>query len=130
MKDKGYKISCSHKSESSYCKKDQVLENDVQMFHDKFWSIGNAVKERMYLQKNMIVKSVSRKNKTGSSGNIRTREWSTNYTIPTNGGTVKICKETFMSSLSVGRARVEKTSRDSLLHNQMRWWKKPEVQWR
>lgn len=109
-KDKGYTVVCSHTSDKSYCKVDQLTEDEIQQFHDKYWSVDNSVGQTKFLQRHIVVQSVSRR-KSGSNGS-RKRMWSTKYSVQGKEKPIQVCKESFMSILSIKRAKVEKASKD------------------
>lgn len=45
IKDKGVQVVCTHQSDNSFCKIDQVSEDEMKAFHDKYWSLKDATKE-------------------------------------------------------------------------------------
>lgn len=113
LKDNGFKIVCKHKSIESFCKADTLSEDALREFHDKYWSLGESVKERMFIQRNITVSLVARRRRhDGQAEPLRKRDWSTRFKVPTESGFVDVCKETFMSILSAKRRTIEKAAHD------------------
>lgn len=113
LKDNGFQVICNHRSENSFCKADKLTDEEVKNFHDKYWSLMDAVKERMFIQRYIQVSTISR-HRVQENAQQRRRSWSTSYNVPTESGIVSVCKETFMSILSVNRRKVEKAAHDIL----------------
>lgn len=113
LKDSGFKIVCNHQSNESFCKADSLSEDAIREFHDKYWSLGDSVKERMFIQRNITISNVSRRRSTDALAEpMRKRDWSTRYKVPTELGFVDVCKESFMGILSAKRRTVEKAAHD------------------
>lgn len=113
LKDKGFQIICNHDSKKSFCKADKLTDEQVKNFHDKYWSLLDAVKEKMFIQRHIEVSTVSR-HRVKESARKRQRLLSTSYKVPTEHGFLNVCKKTFMSILSVNRRKLEKAAQDIL----------------
>lgn len=113
IKDKGVQVVYTHQSDNSFCKIDQVSEDKMKAFHDKYWSLKDATKERMFIQRYITVSSISRwTNKLGEEVAQRQRSCSITFKVPTKSGHVTVCKETFMGILRENRRKVEKAAKD------------------
>lgn len=76
-------------------------------FHKQFWQLKNAVEERAFIQKCLTLHTISRiKVKTAD----RKREqcnYTIEYFIQTSENRIRVCKESFLPILSVGRSKVK-----------------------
>lgn len=52
-----------------------------------------------------------RRNKSKDNKSATNREWSTSYHVPSEKSSVIVCKDTFLSILSVGRTSVENAAK-------------------
>lgn len=80
-----------------------IPEEDIELLHRKYWSLNESVKERQYIQRNIEVSNIKRLSESPK----RKCCISIKYFLQTKEGPVRVCKQSFLSILSVGTSKVE-----------------------
>lgn len=81
-------------------------------FHDAFWHNKNAISQKSFIMGYIDVKKPQRQRPGQGQTQRSNKKISTFFRVPTEKGTVKVCRRTFLSILNVGRRKVEKAASD------------------
>lgn len=95
-------LSCEHSSHFCSAKK----------LHDAFWHHKNAISQKSFLMGYIDVKKPQRQRPGQGQTQRSNKKISSTFRVPTEKGTVKVCRRTFLSILNVGRRKVEKAASD------------------
>lgn len=80
-------------------------------FHKRFWKLKTAVQERDFLQKCMTINTIKRRRVAAEERTRGNRDYVIDYFIQTNETRTRVCKESFLSVLSIGRTKAENAAK-------------------
>lgn len=105
-------LSCEHRSH--FCSANRLCKNDLIKFHDAYWCNNNAISQKSFLM-NFIDVKLPERQRPGQGNSQRSNKKKTIfYRVQTKKGPVKVCRDTFLSILKVGRRKVENAARDKI----------------
>lgn len=105
-------ISCEHNN--TFCAAKRLVSDDLVKFHDGYWRKKNAVDQKSWLM-NYIDVLVPERERPGQGKSRRSKKKKTIfYRVQTKKGPVKVCRDTFLSIVNVGRRKVENAANDKI----------------
>lgn len=108
IRNKGCVLFCQHK-DKLFCKVRSIDIQVVYDFHKNFWTLNDAIQELVFLQKYIAVSPIKRSKQENRSRSEK--KYNILCCIPCNNELIPICRESFLSILSIGRTRLENAAR-------------------
>jgi hypothetical protein len=99
------KLRCSH-DESTFCKVSYLTEAEVAEFASQFSKCGSAEERRCFVMRNIQVGQPTRRRPSQGAHSGAQHAKQSCYYIPSSTEPKRVCKETFMGVLGIGRKLV------------------------
>jgi hypothetical protein len=105
-------LSCDHKTNS--CSAGKLCDGDIIKFNEAFWKNKDAISQKKFLFNYVDVKTPE-SHRPGQRNSFRSEKTKTiHYRVQTKKGPIRVCRNSFLSILNVGRRKVENAAREKL----------------
>lgn len=114
-RNQGCIISCNHQVSDKWCKARSINADVLYYFHKKFWKLESAVKQRLFIQSYISISPIQRRYRENET-RIRVKKYNILCNVPliaddSNQSLVPVCRDAFLSILSIGRFKLEHAAR-------------------